>query len=221
MVIEEGNRTSDAVIVVEPIRTSTHRTTEEMRAATKNEGASFREWIAEEGAWLLVQLAKTAVSVAVFRVIHQLFRAKITSESIYRRAADLWTHGHDQRSDGGREPYGGATRWQQEANRGGNGASRPDSAQRDHQSRTAPESPRYITTVDGHHLYLHRKVIDPERQYWPCPILWRTPCETCRLLEYDPGGAPQCVALWKLKAIIEGDDGGEDFDEIRESIRSS
>jgi hypothetical protein len=87
MVIEEGNSASDAVIVVEPIRQSTHATTEEMRAATRNTGSGFREWAAEEGAWLLVQLAKTAVSVAVFRVVHQLFRAKITSESVYRRAA--------------------------------------------------------------------------------------------------------------------------------------
>jgi hypothetical protein len=32
---------------------------------------------------------------------------------------------------------------------------------------------------------------------------------------------PQCVALWKLKAILQGDDGGEDLDEVRESIRNS
>jgi len=77
--IEEGNRATNAVIVVEPIGSSKHTTTEQMRAATKNDGTSFREWAAEEGAWLLAQLAKTAVCVAVFRILHQLFRAKITS----------------------------------------------------------------------------------------------------------------------------------------------
>jgi hypothetical protein len=221
MVTEEGSRAADAIIVIEPIRQSTHTTTEEMEAATRNNGSGFREWAAEEGAWILAQLAKTAISVAVFRVVHQLFRAKITSESVYRRAADLWTHGHDRRGDTGRAPYGGATRWQQGADQGGNSVPRPDNTQQDHQGRTAPENPRYITTVDGHHLYLHRKVLDPERQYWPCPILWRTPCGNCRFLEYDSGGMPQCVALWKLKAILEGEDGGEDLDEVRESIRNS
>ena len=218
MAIEEGNRATDAIIVIEPIRSSTHTTTDQMRAATKNDGRSFREWAAEEGAWILAQLAKTAASVAVFRILHQLFRAKITSESVYRRAADLWTHGHDQDGNGGRTPQ--ATRWQG-ADQSRNGSSRTDTDQQDHQTGTAPENPRYITTVEGHHLYLHRKVLDPEQQYWPCPILRRTPCENCRFLEYDSGGMPQCVALWKLKAILQGDDGGEDLDEVRESIRSS
>jgi hypothetical protein len=76
MVIKEGNKATNAVIVIEPMRSSAHTTTEQMQAATKNDGTSFREWAAEEGAWLLAQLAKT---VAVFRILHQLFRAKITS----------------------------------------------------------------------------------------------------------------------------------------------
>jgi hypothetical protein len=220
MVIEEGSRASDAVIIVEPIGQSTHTTTEEIRAATRNNGSGLREWAVEEGAWILAQLAKIAISVAVFRIVHQLSRAKITSESVYRRAADLWTHGHDPRGDSGRAPYSGGARWQG-ADESTNGSSRPDNARPDHERTTAPEHPRYVTTVDGHHLYLHRKVLDPERQYWPCPILWRTPCGSCRLLEYDSGGMPQCVALWKMKAVAHGIDGGENLDDVRDWIRNS
>ena len=84
-----------------------------------------------------------------------------------------------------------------------------------------PENPRYVTTIGGYHLYLHRKVLNPARQLWPCPLLYVSPCETCSFLEYDGGGRPQCIPLVKLKMILAGNDAGEDLNEIRQWIRGS
>ena len=81
--------------------------------------------------------------------------------------------------------------------------------------------PRYVVTVEGYHLYLHRKILNPGRQFWPCPLLYVTACETCAFLEYDAGGRPQCVAIVKLRMVLNGTDAGEDLAEIRQWIRSS
>jgi class 3 adenylate cyclase len=40
-------------------------------------------------------------------------------------------------------------------------------------------------------------------------------------LEYDRGGTPHCAALLKLRTVLNGVDGGEDFNEIRQWIRNS
>jgi hypothetical protein len=77
-----------------------------------------------------------------------------------------------------------------------------------------------VTTVGGYHLYLHQTVLDP-RQHWPCPVLLRSPCESCFFLEYGRGGTPHCVATLKLRTILDGVDAGEDFNEIRQWIRNS
>jgi hypothetical protein len=74
-----------------------------------------------------------------------------------------------------------------------------------------PESPRYVASVGAYHLYLHHKVLDPARQHWCCPLLYRTPCDSCHFLEYDRGGTPHCVAVLKLRTVLDGVDGGEDF----------
>ncbi len=34
------------------------------------------------------------------------------------------------------------------------------------------------------------------------PILVQTPCRTCSFIEYDGAGTAQCVAVWKLKAVL-------------------
>ena len=219
MVIEEGSRASDAVIVIEPIRQSTHTTTEEMRAATRNNGSGFREWVAEEGAWILAQLAKTAISVAVYRVVHQLFRAKITSESVYRRAPDLWSHGH-QEAEGPRE-NGSRPEWTRStAGPFADSARAHSSPENESERGNASEKPKYITSIEGHHLYLHGRRLHSAQQ-WPCPILVQTPCRTCSFLEYDGAGTAQCVAIWKMKAVVRGIDGGESLDDIRDWIRNS
>ena len=66
-----------------------------------------------------------------------------------------------------------------------------------------------------------RKVLNPGRQFWPCPLLYVTACETCSFLEYDRGGRPQCVALVKLRTVLDGTNAGEDLSEIRNLIRNS
>src|SRR5262249_61020208 len=85
---------------------------------------------------------------------------------------------------------------------------------------SASATPKYITSVEGHHLYLHARRLHPA-QHWPCPILVQTPCRTCSLLEYDSAGAPQCVAVWKMKAVVRGIEGGDSLDDVRDWIRNS
>ncbi len=40
-------------------------------------------------------------------------------------------------------------------------------------------------------------------------------------LEYDGAGTAQCVAVWKVKAVVHGIDGGENLDDVRDWIRNS
>ena len=105
---------NNLVITVEPMKEETKGRQEEVRAAVKNTGSGLREWIIEESAWLVAQFTKVALSVAVVRGIHQLFKIGFASESAYQRAPDLWTHGHQDRdhrpgSGGYAHPGGGAT----------------------------------------------------------------------------------------------------------------
>jgi hypothetical protein len=85
---------------------------------------------------------------------------------------------------------------------------------------SASDSPKYIGSIEGHHLYLHRRRLHPGQE-WPCPLLLKNACETCSFLEYDSAGTGQCVMVWKLKALIHGLDGGESLDDVRDWIRNS
>ena len=84
----------------------------------------------------------------------------------------------------------------------------------------ASEAPKYVASLEGRHLYLHARRLHPA-QHWPCPLLIQGPCRSCSLLEHDGSGAPQCVALWKMKAIVHGVDAGESFEDVRDWIRNS
>jgi hypothetical protein len=171
----------------------------------------------EEAAWLVTQFTKVALSVAVVRGVHQLFRIGYASESAYQRAPDLWTHGH--REDDRR---GGPSAHRWTPNSGGPFSSAQSNRHFDQsEDRTDAESPRYVVTIEGYHIYLHRKILNPGRQFWPCPLLYVTACESCSFLEYDRGGRPQCVALVKLRTVLDGTNAGEDLSEIRNWIRSS
>ena len=92
---------SEVIITVEPPRESWRRN-DELRAEVGNDASTLSEWLFEEAAWFLAQFLKVAVSVAAFRGIHQLFRSRLANESAYRRAPDLWSHGH-QKPEGRRE----------------------------------------------------------------------------------------------------------------------
>jgi hypothetical protein len=217
----------NSVVVIEAVKEETKGRQEEVRSAVKNTGSGLCEWVIEEAAWLFTQFTKVALSVAVVRGVHQLFRIGFASESAYQRAPDLWTHGYHDRdhrsaSGGYAHPGGGATDpWTTNAP-GNTGGSTQDASSFDQAGgNTVPESPRYVTSCGGHHLYLHRRILNPGKQFWPCPVLYRSPCQICSFLEYDGGGRPQCVPLVKLKMLLDGNDGGEDLDEIREWIRRS
>jgi hypothetical protein len=215
-------RGNEIVITVDPVREEAKCRQEEVRTAAKNDGAGLRGWFVEEAAWLVGQFLKIATSVAVVRWVHQLFRIGYASESAYQRAPDLWSHGHQQETRGfGKSEHSWASAtwkpragdtpgWHRESPSSDQGA--------DHDGA---DSPRYVITVEGYHLYLHRKVLNPGRQFWPCPLLYVTACESCAFVEYDGGGRPQCVALVKLRTVLDGTNAGEDLTEIRNWIRSS
>jgi hypothetical protein len=196
--------------------------TEEVRTATNNDGTDLRGWFTEEAVWLVAQFVKIATSVAVVRWVHQLFRIGYANESAYQRAPDLWSHGHQQQDP--RFGPSGYTRtnttWRPSA--GSTPGSGLESSSSDQgANRDDADSPRYVITVEGYHLYVHRKVLNPGRQFWPCPLLYVTACESCAFHEYDRGGRPQCVALVKLRSVLDGTNAGEDLSEIREWVRNS
>jgi hypothetical protein len=222
MVVGGSSPASDVVITVEPARTESRSWSGEARAAVQNNGSGLRGWIAEEAVWMLAQFTKVALSVFVVRGVAKLFRVGAASQQAYARAENLWTHGHRDEGYG----TGSAARWRPASNAGTQSSYGPagtgggngfDSSGR----KPTPENPRYVTTVGGYHLYLHQTVLDPARQQWPCPILFTSACETCHFLEYDRGGTPHCAALLKLRTVLNGVDGGEDFNEIRQWIRNS
>jgi hypothetical protein len=84
----------NSVIVVEAVKEETKGRQEEVRASVRNTGSGLREWIVEEAVWLFAQFTKVALSVAVVRGVHQLFRIGFASEAADQRAPDLWTYGH-------------------------------------------------------------------------------------------------------------------------------
>jgi hypothetical protein len=104
----------NSVVMIEAVKEETKGRQEEVRSAVKNTGSGLCEWVIEEEAWLFTQFTKVALSVAVVRGVHQLFRIGFASESAYQRAPDLWTHGYHDRdhrsaSGGYAHPGGGAT----------------------------------------------------------------------------------------------------------------
>jgi hypothetical protein len=186
-----------------------------VRAAAKNDGSGLRGWLMEEMALLVAQFAKVSLSVAVVRCVHQLFRLGFASESAYQRAGDLWSGQREDDRRGGQSAH----RWT--PNSGGPFSSAQSNRHFDPtEAQNDVESPRYVITVEGYHLYLHRKILNPG-QLWPCPLLYVTACETCSFFEYDRGGRPQCVALVKLRTVLDGTNAGEDLAEIRQWIRNS
>jgi hypothetical protein len=222
MVVGGSSPASELVITVEPAREEFRASSPEMRAAVRNNGSDLRGWIMEEAAWMLAQFAKMALSVFVVRGVTKLFQTGAASQQAYARATNLWTHGHDERV----YTAGNGTAWRPTRNgpgaersnsysTGANGASSGDDAR-----RTVPENPRYVTTINGYHLYAHNRLLDAARQHWPCPLLFKTPCESCWLLEYDRGGHPHCAAVLKLRTVLDGVDGGESLDELRQWIRA-
>ena len=216
--VAETDRPNDIVIKVEPIR-ETWRRSDERRAEVRNDASSLADWLCQESAWLLGQFLKVAVSVAAFRGIHQLFRSRLANESVYRRAPYIWSHGHQEPV--GHPENGSRSEWTRSA--AGPFADPPrayPSPENESARGNASEKPKYITSIEGHHLYLHGRRLHPAQQ-WPCPILVQTPCRTCSFLEYDGAGTAQCVALWKMKAVVHGIDGGESLDDIRDWIRNS
>jgi hypothetical protein len=159
---------NEVVITVEPSREGWRRN-DDRRAETRNDASSLGDWLCQEAAWLFAQFLKVAISVAAFRGIHQLFRSRLANESAYRRAPDLWSHGHQEpevRPENAPRP---------ESTRSATGPfgerprtySSPGGSSADD---VASDVPKYVTSIEGHHLYLHGRRLHPAQQ-WPCPDL--------------------------------------------------
>jgi hypothetical protein len=152
------------------------------------------------------------------RAVTKLFQTGAASQQAYTRAQSLWTYGPQETSyrpsngAGWRPAYHNSTFRGPIGSGVGNGA--------DRNGPRVPENPRYVATVGSWHFYLHDTVLDPARQWWPCPLLLKSPCETCSFLEYDRGGTPHCAAVLKLRIILDGADAGEDLNELRQWIRT-
>jgi hypothetical protein len=208
---------NEVVISVEAPCESWRRNDDRHREAKSN-ASTLGEWLFEEAAWLAAQFLKVAVSVAAFRGIHQLFRSRLANESAYRRAPDLWSHGRREPEE--RPENGSRPEWTRSAEGPFVDPPRTSSATRNSSADVASDVPKYVASIEGHHLYLHSRRLHPAQQ-WPCPILVQTPCRTCSFFEYDGGGTAQCVAVWKLKAVVNGIDAGESLDDVRDWIRNS
>ena len=195
------------------------RRNDDRHAEARSDASTLSQWLFEEAAWLAAQFLKVAVSVAAFRGIHQLFRSRLANEAAYRRATDLWSHGH--RDPEGRPENGPQPEWTRSATGPFADTRRTSSAPGNSSADdVALDVPKYVVSIEGHHLYLHSRRLHPAQQ-WPCPILVQTPCPTCSFLEYDGSGTAQCVAVWKMKAVVHGIDGGESLDDVRDWIRNS
>jgi hypothetical protein len=220
MVVGGSSEAKDVVITVEPTRAdSTSPWSEETRAAARNCGSGFRGWLAEEAAWMLAQFARVAVSVFVARGVTKLFQVGAASQEAYTRAERLWGDGYRESS----HPISSRDGWGPAGNGGGESTYDPSGTADGNgfDSRTAaPRNPRYVGTASGYHLYAHDTVLDPARQWWPCPILLRSACESCHFFEYDRGGNPHCAAVLKMRTVLDGLDAGEEFDELRQWIRA-
>jgi hypothetical protein len=218
MVVGGNSLASDVVITVEPTKEKGRTWNAGARAAAVRNGASgLQGWMKEEAAWVGGQFLKVALSVFAVRAVTALFRTRVASQQAYSRAESLWSHGRQERA----YPVGNGPGWHPAESSGASGPTDRTTGNGFEARHAAADNPRYVTTVGGYHLYLHRKVLNPGRQLWPCPVLYVSPCETCSLLEYDGGGRPQCVPLVKLRMVLDGNDGGEDLNEIRQWVRSS
>jgi hypothetical protein len=214
MAVGGSSPVSDVVITVEPARTGSKSWSGETKAAVRNNGPGLRGWIVEEAAWLFGQFAKVALSVFILRGVTKLFQTGAASQEAYVRAERLWEDGRRESSSGVWGPASNGSTQSSYGPRetaGGNGFDT---------HRATPQRPRYVATVAGYHLYAHDAVLDPARQWWPCPILLRSACETCSFLEYDRGGTPHCAAVLKMRTVLDGVDAGEDFNELRQWIRA-
>jgi hypothetical protein len=200
------------------------RSPEATRAATRNGGKSFSEWLRRETAWGVEHFLKILFSVFVFRGIHHLFASRFANEKAYESAPELWSHGRreekcgyrvgaakpdtDGRAEHIRESRAGFSAPENGARSPGNGG-----------TAEMPRDPRFVVTVGSYDLYVHTTVIDPQNQFWPCPALYRTPCGGCFFLATDPQGIHRCVAREKLNDFLQRGDTDENFEEIRAAMR--
>ena len=206
-------------ITVDPVREEAKSRQEEVRTAAKNDGSGFREWIVEEAAWLVAQFTKVAMSVAVVRWRSSALSGRISRVNRLTNVPRISGLMATEQDESARWTLVRAVAGRRTAETVQLSAKQPHFDPSEDQN--GAESPRYVVTVEGYHLYVHRKLLNPGRQFWPCPLLYVTACETCAFLEYDRGGRPQCVALVKLRTVLDGTNAGEDLSEIRQWIRSS
>lgn len=198
------------------------RSPDATRAAARNGGKTFSEWLRREAAWGIEHFLKILFSVAVFRSVHHLFGSGLASERAYEAAPDLWTHGRQEEKRGyrvGQEKTASYTRSEGTGERRTGFSPGSGTSSGNGNATEMPRDPRFVVTVGSYDLYLHNVVIDPQNQFFACPALYKTPCGTCFFLATDPQGIHRCVAREKLNDFLERGDADEDFEDIRAAIR--
>jgi hypothetical protein len=214
----DSGPSNEVVITVEPARES-RRGNEERRAETRNDASSLGDWLCQEAAWLVGQFLKVAISVR--SVPRHPPALPLEARKRVRLSPGSGPLESRLPGAGSRPGNGSRPEWTRTATGPSADRLRADSSpENDSALGTASEKPKYITSIEGHHLYLHARRLHPAQQ-WPCPIMVQTPCRTCSFLEYDSAGRAQCVAVWKMKAVVHGIDGGESLDDVRDWIRNS
>lgn len=213
----------------------------EVTAESVAGGKGAREWVKTELAWTVGHFVRALFTVVVYRVFHHAFNKGIASEQAYDQGPDLWTLGKRERGfrrgAGGAAYYASSTSYSTTEKRNGNGSSASDffrtvrpertteppwsygrAAAPPDEDRTTDRDRMKLAKVGPYVVYDNRTVIDRATQFWPCPLLYRCPCEECRFCVADPGGVNHCAAVAKQNQLREGKDDGFDLEEIADQI---
>lgn len=199
---------------------------EEVRAAVRNEGAGFSGWLGKELRWGLGTLARIFCSVVTYRALVNLMTGGAINPAVYDSASEIWGSGTPERDSGfkmGERPFGSRFAAGFESSRppgfrppsgGGPGESGARNG-----SAGMPRAPEFVATIGAYSFYLHDTIIDPERQFWECPLLYRNPCADCFFFVTAASGRQYCAAYEKLRRIVQDQDDADDLHELREHLR--
>lgn len=191
------------------------------RAAVENHARTPGEWVKGELRWGAGQFCRVLVSVVVVRGMERLFRAVIGARSAFDNADALLgkapAPGVAERPKGYSyvppKPAAEAPPEEDEEE---------DDEEEDEVEWDEDREPRRVATVGDYTLWDHNKVIVPQTQEWPCPLRYRTPCDSCVMREEHADGTPECAARVKLQELKLGrGNKAEDFLEIKKWIRAT
>lgn len=202
------------------IETTATKVAEEVKAALENPGSGAFGWARAELGWAIGTFCRAAISIAVSRLLWGYVNANPRAKQIYERAEALLVNGKQERPYSRPSGFAGSYGTTGQGTRGGE--ERPftqhDHARSNTQGADAPQGALYKGMAGEYALYHHSTKYDS--QWWPCPILYKHPCETCTFFVADRSGRGWCAANEKLKMVLAGTADNQDLYELRDFIRS-